>query len=100
MSHCIAYRNGKDNMAITVIGLNWLDLICTLIALRGGGVELNPLMRSVVTMVWYKAAVVPLLTLWLAARGTKEARRWLNVCAIVYGAVCVWHAIGLWMITG
>lgn len=82
-------------MAITVIALNWVDLVCTLIALRGGGVELNPLMRSVVTMVWYKAAVVPLLVLALAWQGTKEARRALSVCAIVYGAVCVWHMIGL-----
>ena len=86
-------------MAVTVIVLNWLDLICTLWALRRGCVELNPLLRSVVTMLWYKGAVVPLLALWLNARGTKEARRWLNVCAIVYGAVCVWHAIGLWTIT-
>jgi hypothetical protein len=83
-------------MAITVIALNWVDLVCTLIALRGGGVELNPLMRSVVTMVWYKAAVVPLLVLILAWQGTKEARRGLALCAGVYGAVCVWHAVGLW----
>jgi hypothetical protein len=82
-------------MAITVIALNWVDLVCTLIALRGGGVELNPLMRSVVTMVWYKAAVVPLLVLILAWQGTKEARRALGVCAGVYGVICVWHAIGL-----
>lgn len=82
-------------MAITVIALNWVDLVCTLIALRGGGVELNPLMRSVVTMVWYKAAVVPLLVLTLAWQGTKEARRALGVCAGVYGVICVWHAIGL-----
>nr|DAG16879.1 MAG TPA: hypothetical protein [Caudoviricetes sp.] len=87
-------------MAITVIVLNWLDLACTLLALRGGGVELNPLMRSVVTMVWYKIAIVPLLVLALAWQGTKEARRALGICAIVYGAVCVWHAVGLWMITG
>lgn len=86
-------------MAVAVIGLNWLDLICTLIALRRGCVELNPLLRSVVTMVWYKIAIVPLLALWLDSRGTQEARRWLNVCAIVYGAVCLWHAIGLWAIT-
>lgn len=85
-------------MAATVIGLNWIDLICTLWALRGGGVELNPLMRSVVTMVWYKAAVVPLLVLTLAWQGTKEARRGLRICAIVYGAVCVWHAAGIWMV--
>ena len=50
-------------MAITVIALNWVDLVCTLIALRRGCAELNPLLRSVVTMVWYKAAVVPLLVL-------------------------------------
>lgn len=86
-------------MAITVIALNWVDLACTLWALRHGCTELNPLLRSVVTMIWYKGAVVPLLALWLAARGTKEARRGLNVCAIVYGAVCLWHAVGLWAIT-
>ena len=87
-------------MAITVIVLNWIDLACTLIALRGGGVELNLLMRSVATMVWYKIAIVPLLVLALAWQGTKEARRALGICAIVYGAVCLWHAVGLWMITG
>ena len=42
-------------MAFTVIGLNWIDLICTLLALRRGCVELNPLMRSIITMMWYKA---------------------------------------------
>ena len=87
-------------MAFTVIGLNWIDLICTLLALRRGCAELNPMLRSVVTMIWYKGAVVPLLALWLDARGTKEARRGLRICAVVYGAVCLWHVVGLWMITG
>lgn len=82
-------------MAAAVIGLNWLDLICTLWALRMGCVELNPLMRSVVTMVWYKIAIVPLLVLVLSWQGTKEARRGLRICAGVYGAICAWHAIGL-----
>lgn len=85
--------------AETVIVLNWVDLVVTIAALRIGCAELNPLLRSVVTMIWYKGAVVPMLALWLAARGTKEARRGLNVCAIVYGAVCLWHAVGLWAIT-
>ncbi len=83
-------------MAAAVIGLNWIDLICTLWALRHGAVELNPLMQSVTLMLWYKGAVVPLLALWLNAQGTQEARRGLRICAIVYGAVCVWHAAGLW----
>lgn len=82
-------------MAITVIALNWLDLACTLWALRRGCVELNPLLRSVVTMLWYKGAVVPLLALWLNARGTQEARRGLRICAIVYGAVDVYHIINI-----
>lgn len=84
-------------MTATVIVLNWIDLICTLWALRHGCAELNPLLRSVVTMVWYKIAIVPLLALWLDARGTQEARRGLALCAGVYGAVCLWHAAGIWM---
>lgn len=84
-------------MAVVVIGLNWLDLICTLWALRRGCAELNPLLRSVVTMMWYKGAVVPALALWLDRRGTREARRGLRICAGVYGAVCLWHAAGIWM---
>lgn len=87
-------------MAFTVIGLNWIDLICTLLALRRGCAELNPMLRSVVTMIWYKGAVVPLLALWLNSQGTQEARRGLRICAVVYGMICVWHAVGLWMITG
>ena len=81
--------------AETVIVLNWIDLICTLWALRHGCAELNPLLRSVVTMMWYKGAVVPLRVLALAWQGTKEARLGLRICAGVYGAVCLWHAIGL-----
>ena len=66
-------------MAVAVIGLNWIDLICTLWALRRGCAELNPLLRSVVTMVWYKIAIVPLLVLVLSWQGTKEARRGLRI---------------------
>ena len=86
-------------MTSAVIGLNFCDLACTLWALRRGCAELNPLMQSVTMMLWYKGVVVPLLALWLNARGAKEARRGLALCAIVYGAVCVWHAVGLWVIT-
>lgn len=85
-------------MTAAVIVLNWIDLICTLWALRLGCVELNPLMRLVATMVWYKIAIVPLLVLVLAWQGTKEARRALGICTIVYGAVCLWHVAGIWMV--
>lgn len=86
-------------MTAAVIGLNFCDLACTLWALRRGCVELNLLLRSVVTMMWYKGAVVPLLAVWLDRRGTREARYALCAAAAIYGAVCVWHAVGLWVIT-
>lgn len=57
-------------MTAVVIVLNWLDLICTLWALRHGCAELNPLLRSIVTIMWYKGVVVPLLALWLDWQGT------------------------------
>ena len=86
-------------MSIIAYALNLIDLSCTLWALHYGVMEMNPLMQSVTMMLWYKGAVVPLLALWLNERGTKEARRGLRICAGVYGAVCVWHAVGLWVIT-
>lgn len=86
-------------MTLAVIGMNWIDLACTIWALRRGCVELNPLMQSVTMMLWYKAAAIPALVLWLDRRGTREARRGLRICAGVYGAVCLWHAVGLWAIT-
>lgn len=86
-------------MTLAVIGMNWIDLACTIWALRRGCVELNPLMRSAAVLLWYKGVVVPLLALWLDRRGTREARRGLALCAGVYGAVCLWHAVGLWVIT-
>lgn len=86
-------------MTAAVIVLNWIDLACTLWALRRGCAELNPMLRSIVTIMWYKGAVVPALALWLDRRGTREARRGLALCAVVYGAVCAWHAVGLWAIT-
>ena len=85
-------------MAVAVIGLNWLDLICTLWALRLGCVELNPLMQSVTVMLWHKAAAIPALVLWLKHCGTREARWGLALCAGVYGAVCLWHVVGICMI--
>ena len=85
-------------MAAAVIGLNWIDLICTLWALRRGCTELNPLLQSVVTIMRYKGVVVPLLAWWLNALGTKEARLGLRICVGVYGAVCLWHAVGIYMI--
>ena len=85
--------------AETVIGLNFCDLACTLWALRRGCAELNPLMQSAAMMLWYKAAAIPALALWLKHCGTREARRGLALCVGVYGAVCLWHAVGLWAIT-
>lgn len=85
-------------MSIIAYALNLIDLSCTLWALRHGAVELNPLMRSVPVMVGYKVVIVGALLWWLSTRRERAARYALYVAAVVYGAVCLWHAVGIWMI--
>lgn len=75
--------------------LNLLDLFCTLWALHGGAVELNPLMRSVTVMVGYKVIIVGVLLWWLSTRRERAARYALYVAAVVYGAVDVYHIINI-----
>lgn len=85
-------------MCIIAYALNLIDLSCTLWALHGGAVELNPLMRSVPFMVCYKAIIVGALLWWLSTRKERVVRYALYITTVVYGAVCLWHVVGIWMI--
>lgn len=87
-------------MGLIAYTLNLIDLFCTLWALRLGCVELNPLMRSVTVMVGYKVIIVWVLLRWLSRQRERSARYALYIATVVYGVVCLWHAVGLWMITG
>ena len=82
-------------MGIIAYVLNLIDLSCTLWALHGGAVELNPLMRSVPVMVCYKVIIVWGLLWWLSTRKERAARYALYVAAVVYGAVDVYHMINI-----
>ena len=82
-------------MGIIAYVLNLIDLSCTLWALHGGAVELNPLMRSVPVMVGYKVVIVWTLLWWLSTRREKAAWYALYVAAVVYGAVDVYHMINI-----
>lgn len=82
-------------MSIIAYVLNLIDLSCTLWALHGGAVELNPLMRSVPVMVGYKVVIVWTLLWWLSTRRERAARLALYVAAVVYGAVDVYHIINI-----
>lgn len=82
-------------MSIIAYVLNLIDLSCTLWALHGGAVELNPLMRSVPVMVGYKVVIVWTLLWWLSTRRERAARYALYVAAVVYGAVDVYHIINI-----
>ena len=86
-------------MSVISYALNLIDLFCTLWALRHGAVELNPLMRSVTVMVVYKVIIVGMLLWWLSRQRERSARYALYIATVVYGAVCVWHAVGLWFLT-
>lgn len=82
-------------MSIIAYVLNLIDLSCTLWALHGGAVELNPLMRSVTVMVGYKVVIVWTLLWWLSTRRERAARLALYVAAAIYGAVDVYHIINI-----
>lgn len=82
-------------MGIIAYVLNLIDLFCTLWALHGGAVELNPLMREVTVMVGYKVIIVWALLWWLSTRRERAARYALYVAAVVYGAVDVYHILNI-----
>lgn len=97
---CIKSRCGADLIqcrgAVILYLLNLLDLLCTLIALAGGGVELNPLMGCVPVMVVYKAGVVGVLCLVLGQLSHYPTARWaVGLGSAVYAAVDFWHLIHL-----
>lgn len=81
--------------AVIAYALNLIDLSCTLLALRLGCVELNPLMREVTVMVGYKVIIVWALLWWLSRQRERAARYALYVAAAVYGAVDVYHMINI-----
>lgn len=85
----------RAHAAVIAYALNLIDLSCTLWALHGGAVELNPLMRSVTVMVGYKVVIVWGLLWWLSTRRERAARYALYVAAVVYGAVDVYHMINI-----
>lgn len=85
----------RAHAAVIAYALNLIDLSCTLWALHGGAVELNPLMRSVPVMVGYKVVIVWGLLWWLSRQRERAARYALYVATVVYGAVDVYHMINI-----
>ena len=88
-------KEKETHAAVIAYALNLIDLSCTLWALHGGAVELNPLMREVTVMVGYKVIIVWGLLWWLSTRRERAARYALYVAAVVYGAVDVYHMINI-----
>lgn len=84
-------------MSIIAYVFNLLDLICTLWALHYGVMEMNPLMQSVTVMVAYKVIIVGILLWWLSHQRKHLAHYALYIITVVYGAVCLWHIVGIWM---
>ena len=76
---------------MTAYILNLFDLLFTLIALIHGGVELNPLMRSVPIMIVSKIFVVGSLLWWLSKREETIAKVGLWIVTAYFGAIVLWH---------
>lgn len=76
---------------MTAYLLNILDLLFTLHALSHGGVELNPLMRSVPIMIVSKIFVVGALCWWLGKRQEKIAKVGLWIVTAYFAIINAWH---------
>ena len=80
--------------------LNLFDLLCTLCVLRLGVVELNPFMKNVPFMVFWKTMIVGVSLLWLSHRPERTARIGLWVCMVGYTILSIYHLMNggiLWM---
>lgn len=85
---------------MTAYLLNILDLLFTLHALSHGGVELNPLMRSVPIMIVSKIFVVGALCWWLGKREERTAKAGLTICTLYFAFINLWHIVNLIYIGG
>ena len=75
---------------MTLYLLNLIDLIFTLYALSHGAVELNPLMRNVPFMIFYKTIIIGALIWWLSKRKAN-----LLPLTAVFAVVDLWHIVNL-----
>lgn len=86
--------------SIVLYWLNLADLACTLLTLRLGIRELNPLMTHIPVLIVYKLFAVGLLLVWLSRRQEKIARIGLRICMLVYTILNIYHFICLlWLAT-
>lgn len=85
---------------MTAYILNLFDLVCTILALRLGAQELNPLMAHIPVLIVYKLFAVGLLLSWLSRRREKLAHTGLHLCTAVYAALALYHLICLFWIGG
>lgn len=76
---------------MTAYLLNILDLLFTLHALSHGGVELNPLMRSVPIMIVSKIFVVGALCWWLSKREETIAKVGKWIVTAYFAIINAWH---------
>lgn len=74
--------------------LNLLDLVFTLNAIAFGGMELNPLMKCVPVMVFYKIVIVGALCLWLSKQW-EQAKKGVWLCLGVYAMLVAYHIVML-----
>lgn len=85
-------------LGAVVYGLNLLDLGCTLLAMRLGVKEMNPLLQNAWVLMVYKIVLVGVLAEWLSGRREAVACAGLKICEAVYGFLGVYHLFGLLLI--
>ena len=84
-------KDQLKDVAKLVYLLNILDLFLTIKSRYCGGVEFNPIMQNVPFMIFCKVIMVGALCWWLGKRKEKIAHIGLNICAVYFAAIDVWH---------
>lgn len=94
------YRPGDLGLALSILVLNILDALFTLLYLAVGGLEANPIARGLLDLgtgwfVFTKAFVIALCVLFLTVHKTfRHVRPALWVLLAFYSALLLWH---LWL---
>ena len=76
------------------VGVNVLDALLTLYALKFGASELNPLMRLAMRVMPAPVALLAIKCAYVVAVGVMlaEAAPWLPWLTAFFAAVCAWNA--------
>ena len=88
----------QSNICNIVYILNLIDLFFTMIALRIGVEEMNPLMCSLSITIIYKVIIVKVLLQFLSNRKERIVKYALYFSALLYMILDIYHVVNIFVL--